>query len=1219
MLSWRSYGVMQGIGATKTRSVLAAGLLLLFVALSLLAQGNLGRIQGTVTDQTGAAVPGATVTIIDVDRGVERTLTTDAAGEYNAPSLVPGNKRVRAQIMGFKVSEQTGIKLEVGQEIREDLVLQPGEISEKIEVTAAPPSIDTTNAELGGTLENKVINDLPLNGRNFENLLDLRPGVSKYPGNSGWSNSTNGGRPHDNYFMVDGINSNDPWMAQSMMNAVMAAGDAGTMLPIDAIDEFKTQQNPGAEYGWKPGAIVNVGIKSGSNGLHGTAYAYGRDGSWDANNYFSDPTQPPAPLEVEQYGGSLGGRIIRDKLFFFGNFEAQHYSVGSAAQHSVPITAAGVGDPGHNLIGACNAALAAGSLTALSAQLAGLSTSCAPLSNYPGLFPVNNGPTTTFNTSLASLNDIYAGVIKMDYRLNDKNTFSGMYFISPGSGTFVDNATIQIDPQWLTVQYARSQVGSGSWTWVPTSSLVNSLRVGYSHYYQVFATPDASENPASYKYKGSTYNLYTGQTNPAYYGLPAILFQGGYSFTLGASWPKTVGPNGVYQFSDSVSWLKGKHAIKFGLEILANQSTNNVTANTKGPMRFRSLENFFNGNMSRAQISAGNFLRHLQNQQYGLFVQDDWRVTPRLTVNLGVRYELNTVFTESNNLIGNFDPNQGLVQVGKQIKAPINGDHNNFAPRIGVAWDMFGNGKTVLRAGAGIYYESYSYDSFMALGNLLGLRTVPTGVNLYTNGNPTPFTAGGNINLGAITFSGGSLGSATTPGTVKYNWANNGPNTPLYSASPACGDGTVTLPTGLTPQPCNIMGVDRNLRTPYVSKWSVDLQRAITNDLSLDIAYVGNHATKLFGVTDLNQPRLVNGFSPGWGNPAVAGTPANLCLASASDPMPYDNCAPDSGLEQAAAPFNAKFPYLGIINWLSNSNYANYNGLQVSLTQRTWHGLSYVLGYTYSHALSISPDNWSFLQPIDSNNTKALYGSSPFDIRHHFTFSVTYAIPGKKSPGQILQGWSINSITNIQSSAPWGINDLSTDFSGTGEINSIPVNGETWDFFGNPSDFKTSKALINTNGGAQGIPYFPGTSNSACLAKSQAMGALAVASLTDLGCYANKGSVLVPPAYGSYGTAGPNIFRSFPFYNVDFSVTKSWVFRERFNVQFRAEFFNVFNHPNISNVFGGPGGDNTYTDPTADAGAGFGFRPQTPDVTSSNAVLGSGGPRAIQLGLKLIF
>ncbi|PWU05274.1 MAG: hypothetical protein C5B51_15100, partial [Terriglobia bacterium] len=1083
-------------------------------------------------------------------------------------------------------------------------------------VSAEAPLIETTNAELGGTLQNEIINDLPLNGRNFENLLDLRPGVTKYPGNSGWTQSTNGLRPHDNFFMVEGINSNDPWMAQSVMNAVMAAGDAGTILPIDAIDEFKTQQNPRAEYGWKPGAVVNVGVKSGTNQFHGTAYAYGRDGSWDARNYWEQPGDPEAPLSLEQFGGSVGGRIIRDKLFFFGNFEEQRYSVGNPVQHKVPITAAGVGSATQNLTGACNAARAAGNLTALSAQLAGLSLTCTPLSNYPGLFLQNPGPTTALNTSIPSENQINSGLGKVDYHINAKHSLSGMYFISPGNGVFVDNPTLEIAGPWLTNQYARSQVGSGNWIWTPTSSTVNSFRFGYSHYYQVFQSQDHSQDPANYSYNGATYHLYTGQTNPNYFGLPTLAFQGGFSFQLGLGWPKTVGPDGVWQIADSISVLRGKHSFKFGGEILVNQSTNNVTANTKGPVRFPNLQSFFSGTMNRALFTAGDFLRHLKSYGFGIFAQDDWRVTRSLTLNLGLRYEVNTVFTESNNLIGNFDPSQGLVQAAKQVGKVFNGDHNNLAPRIGIAWDVAGNGKTVIRAGAGIYFEQGSYDSFMAIGNLLGLRTVPTGVNLYTNGNSTPTTAGGTINLGAITFTGSALGSPATPGTIKYNWANNGSNTPIYSASPACGDGSVTLPSGLRPQPCVVLGVDRNLRTPYVGNWNLGIERAITNNLSLDVAYVGNHATKLVGLRDLNQPQLVNGFSPGWGNPAVRGTPAFDCLASAPA---YDDCSPNGAAEQAARPFQGKFPYLSYIYWLSNNNFSNYNGLQVSMTQRRWHGLSFVAGYTFAHALGMSPDNWSFLSPIDANNVRALYGSSQFDIRHRFTYSLTYAIPGIKSPGQILQGWSVNSIVSLQSGLPWGVNDTSTDFSGTGAINGAGSNGEQWNFYGNPADFRTTKALINTNGGDGGIPYFEGSSNPACLAKAQALGPLAVASLKNLGCYAQGSSLLIPPAFGSYGTMGPRIFRGTPYYNLDFSVTKAMKFKERLTTQFRAEFFNIFNHPNISNPFGGPGGDNTYTDPTATAGASFGLRPETPDVTSSNPVLGSGGPRAIQLGLKLIF
>ena len=219
---------------------------------SLLAQGSAGSISGTVTDPSGASVPQAKVTVTDMARGGARTLTTDAAGAYAAPNLTPGNYSVKVEFQGFKTTDRPNIQLEVGQDIRVDMTLQPGDQTQTVTVTGEAAILNTSNAEVGGSLSNQVINDLPLNGRNFENLLDLRPGVTKYPGNSGWAQSTNGLRRHDNFFMVDGINSNDPWMAQSVMNAVMAAGDAGTMLPIDAIDEFKTNQNPAPNMAGSP-------------------------------------------------------------------------------------------------------------------------------------------------------------------------------------------------------------------------------------------------------------------------------------------------------------------------------------------------------------------------------------------------------------------------------------------------------------------------------------------------------------------------------------------------------------------------------------------------------------------------------------------------------------------------------------------------------------------------------------------------------------------------------------------------------------------------------------------------------------------------------------------------------------------------------------------------------------------------------------------------------
>jgi len=283
----------------KTVPVLTACLAVLLASIPLFSQGNAGRILGAVNDQSGGAVVGATVTVSDLQRGTTRTLTADETGAYNAPNLLPGTYKVRADFKGFKSTERQNIALEVGQELRVDLTLQPGEQTQVITVNEALPLVETTNAELGGTLSNQTINDFPLNGRNLMNLLQLRPGVTIYPGGSAMTQSTNGLRAHDNVYLVDGINNSQVFNGQSVMNNVMAAGDAGTILSIDAIEEFKTQQNPRAEYGWKPGAIVNVGIKSGTNSIHGTAYAYGREDAWDARNYFNSAPQQKSPLALE--------------------------------------------------------------------------------------------------------------------------------------------------------------------------------------------------------------------------------------------------------------------------------------------------------------------------------------------------------------------------------------------------------------------------------------------------------------------------------------------------------------------------------------------------------------------------------------------------------------------------------------------------------------------------------------------------------------------------------------------------------------------------------------------------------------------------------------------------------------------------------------------------------------------------------------------------------
>ena len=311
-------------------------LALSLISIPALAQTTAGRVLGTVTDQSGAAVAGATVVVTDTQRGTVRTLTTDSSGEYVAADLIPGTYKIRVEAKGFKTVERPSVAVEVATDVRADLTLQPGNVSEVITVSAEVPLVNSISSTLGGTLSNKEINDLPLNGRNYENLLQLRPGVMRYPGGGFSTTSTDGLRAEDNAYFVEGLFNSEPFSGQGIINGAGIAGDSATILPIDAIQEFNVQENPPAEYGWKPGAVVNVGLKSGTNKIHGSAFAFGRDGVMDARNYFNDAPAPKNPRTLEQFGGSFGGAIVKDRAFFFGAYEGQRYDVGNSYSVTTP-------------------------------------------------------------------------------------------------------------------------------------------------------------------------------------------------------------------------------------------------------------------------------------------------------------------------------------------------------------------------------------------------------------------------------------------------------------------------------------------------------------------------------------------------------------------------------------------------------------------------------------------------------------------------------------------------------------------------------------------------------------------------------------------------------------------------------------------------------------------------------------------------------------------
>ncbi len=1227
--------------------------LLLLMSLPLFPQANQGTIQGAVFDQTGGVIPGATVTVIDVARGISRPLTADNAGQYIAVNLTPGTYTVRAEAKGFRVTEHSGVLVEVGQNVRVDLTLQPGEQTQTVTVTGELPSIDTTDSTLGGTVSNQAINALPLNGRNFERLLQLRPGVITNPGAGAGNASTNGRRTGNDLLLVEGIAQIGPSNGTTTLNAVYRTGDANSLVPIDAIQEFNTQQNYKAEYGWRDGSVVNVGVKSGTNSIHGAAYAFGRDASaTDAHNFFTPGTATDAT--VEQFGAVAGGPIIKDKLFWFMGYEGLRTTLTNPVLDTIPAdvampafagakngcTVLGTGNCNFSMVDACND-IGRANISPLSAQLAGIPAgSCVPQassSTFENLFPftTNTNVNGNFQPNLVTTGPLNNGFIKGDYVLGPHHHVSGFYFVSK-SYQHVGYDNRQLLPQWQANVPSNVQMFNGAWTWTPNSTWVNDARAGYSYLFAKTLSGDVNMLPSDPWPTGYGFN--TGVSNPLYGGLPEIDI-GGFQSYLGAGrrtgWR---GPEGNASFVDSVSYLRGRHAFKFGFDFVDVVYDNNAYNRANGQVKFSSLEAFLQGSPKSGTILVGDPNLYARAHWYAAFIQDDWRLKPRVTLNLGLRWEYTGSPVERHNYDGSFNPDVNPTAVyavqqvgpGEPLTSFYNADYKDFSPRLGVAWDVRGNGKTVVRAGASILRNPVVAGQYIGLSPFgasvpsIGLNQSGTDANLHS---PVQLALTGGQFIWAAA-------GPVFPGNTSV--AINGV-TYTGSSCTFIGEAGLPSPKVYTPTPCTTQAVNPNFRQPYSAQWNLDIQRAITNSLTLDLAYVGVHGVHEATWSDINQPPVGAGWNlstsalpAALASQALPGgvSPAAYCLASATHATPYDQCgslgtkgtngAVNSALagnEAAASPYYGKFPYLSEVVQLGNQDFSNYDGLQVTVNERTAHGLSFIAGYTYSHALDVVSGDATDQQPypINAYNVRLNYGNSDFDIRHRFTFSPTYLIPGIKSPAQMLQGWSISGIVTLQSGLPWSASDVTNDIIGTGEfVGTISSALQPWNYTGPLSAFRA---------GPQPIPQLKGSAaTAACQAAAEApytgnteLVGLADAALANYGCYVQNGGILTPPALGTVGDAGRNRFRVPNYYNVDLSIGKEWKIKERYSAQFRAEFFNLFNRAD----FAVPGANNSGLDPGA--GGQFGCACATPDVQGNNPVLGSGGPRHIQFGLKLLF
>jgi hypothetical protein len=531
------------------------------------------------------------------------------------------------------------------------------------------------------------------------------------------------------------------------------------------------------------------------------------------------------------------------------------------------------------------------------------------------------------------------------------------------------------------------------------------------------------------------------------------------------------------------------------------------------------------------------------------------------------------------------------VQVGKGITSPYPTRYNNVSPRVGVAWDVLGTGKTVLRAGGGLIFERPVIRDFI---NSAGLNFNPSGIAGITPGN------------GTITSFLRTLSSSDV------NFTGTGPLFNLSAASTFCD------PNPFNAAACNVFGTEPKLRTPYVANWNLNLQQALTRDTLLQIAYVGNRGIKLYSNVDINQP-----------NPALSAA----CILSVDGLGAIDAFlnVSYSGCEQATRPFTTNcpvmqtgglgtggqcFPSLGSVTILGNQSSSIYHGLQVTLTKRYSHGLYLLAGYTYAHAIDTATDNLAFV-PQNSTNYQGDRGNGDADIRQRFTLSATYDIPSIKTPLQLLQGWQVTSILALEGGEPFNLVDTFDDVSATGEFQDRwnitgPASAVHWAQSGGGSSCNTQKQLCFIAPSSFTIDpagfHVIGGGDSRCI--TAAGNQAAIDQLGNVGCYIEGNTIFTPPALGTFGNLGRNEFRGPTFKNLDFSISKVWKLSEKLKMQFRGEFFNVLNHPNFD-VFTM---HNDFSD-----GASMGQVVGTPDVGVANPVVGSGGSRHVQLGLKLVW
>ncbi len=773
-------------------SVTTAILLVLALAGHSFAQTFRGTILGTVIDPNGAVVPNATVTAKNVGTGIERSTTTDTLGNYTLAELQTGTYELKAQASGFQIATVSNVVVEVSAERRVDISLAVTG-SETSVIVSTNTSVETTTNTLGGTISTQEVADLPVNGRDFTKFLTMVPGATgdpsgatDSPGSFGLF-SANGNRGRANNFLLDGTDMNDGYRNLPALNEAGVFGTPATILPVEAISEAAILSNFEAEYGRNSGAIVNIVTKSGTNSFHGSLFEFFRNNALDARNLFNPKPDSQTAFRNNQFGGSLGGPIIRNRTFFYFAYEGQRERVGLNSSARVP-------DPREiaALGGASNPVIAAL-----------LKRNPWPAPNRPLALFDDTGAPNLFVTTRAS-NDVDSLIGKIDHQFDKNNQFTGRYFFGNSNQSFpLAILGGNVLPGYNTVTPTRVSVVSLSYLRILSPTQVNEARFGYNRFREGFFPEGSDFDPR-------TIGLNNGIAGPQDFGLPFINVSGFASIGSTLSVPRArVDTN--WQALDNFSWKLARHDVKFGYEFRRTFVNAFFDAGYRGRLNFDSLEDFLSGTLAGGRSARGDSRRGTFQNSHGGFVQDTFRWRPKLTLNLGVRWDYFGVIDEERKRFSNFDPVKGLVLEGTGGLDKLYGsDWNNFSPRIGAAWDLDGKGKTVLRAGWGLFYDSFSQDFFV-------------GQLPFNTFNPGP--AYNPVGPSAILFS-----FSTVPQIE--------PGVPIY---------TDFLDS-------DVFAVDRNLRTPYVQNYNFNIQRELFKNGVLEVGYVGSNGTKLFRYRDINQP-----------------------------------------------------------------------------------------------------------------------------------------------------------------------------------------------------------------------------------------------------------------------------------------------------------------------------------------------------------------------------